>query len=106
MSNRESRARNRRAKMKMLIDDARRERIRFRVGSHVMLRAEWMATNRLVQALKELANSPFQVWDVLDGLNLDDEDRALIAEIVAPPLAGCTPGNVHRRYEGRFKLAK
>ncbi len=54
------------------------------------------------QFLRRLADSDLSVWAIARAAAaekpLDDEEAAIIAQIVAPHLAGMTPGNVHHRH--------
>lgn len=57
----------------------------------------------LAALVTELVRRDVAVWPVAEeaarGRPLTGSERALIAQIVAPHLAGKTPGNVHRRHE-------
>lgn len=56
-----------------------------------------------VQLLRRLADSDLSVWAIARSAArdkpLDDAEAAMIAQIVAPHLAGMTPGNVHCRHQ-------
>ena len=39
-----------------------------------------------------------RLWAVVDGLGLDEDERAIIAQAVNPALAGMTAGTVHARH--------
>lgn len=55
------------------------------------------------QLLRRLADSDLSVWDIArsaaEEKALDDEEAAMIAQIVAPHLAAMTSGCVHRRHQ-------
>ena len=55
------------------------------------------------QLLRRLAASDLSVWAIARfaarDKPLDDAETAMIAQIVAPHLAGMTPGNVHCRHQ-------
>jgi hypothetical protein len=72
-----------------------------------MLRADFEQSRQYPEALAALlrrhAESDLCVWAIAhpaaSDRPLDEAERAMIAQIVAPQLAGMTPGSVHRRYE-------
>jgi hypothetical protein len=72
-----------------------------------MIRAEFRQKREnpeaLAQLLSSYADSDLRVWAVARPAEgdrpLDEEEKAMIAQTVAPPLAGMTPGSVHRRHE-------
>jgi hypothetical protein len=88
MSRSRTRARNRRARLEKV-------------------RAEFEEKRQDPEALEDLlrrkAESNFCIWAIArpaaGAKPLDEAERAMIAQIVAPPLAGMTPGSVHRRHE-------
>jgi len=53
--------------------------------------------------LRRIADSDQCVWAVAQSAArdnpLDDAEKAMIAQVVAPHLAGMTQGSVHRRHE-------
>jgi hypothetical protein len=53
--------------------------------------------------LRRLADSDLCVWRIAEFATtdnpLDEEERAMIAQIVSPNLAGMTPGTVHKRHK-------
>ncbi len=55
------------------------------------------------QLLRQLADSDLRVWEIAQSAAaekpLDDEEAAMIAQIVAPRLAGMTSGCVYRRHQ-------
>jgi hypothetical protein len=61
------------------------------------------AAEALADFLRRVAESNLCVWDVARPAAgdepLDDMELAMIAQTVAPPLAGMAPGSVHRRHE-------
>jgi len=56
----------------------------------------------LWRLLRDIASSGRCVWDVTRAVGCTDDEIAMIAQAVAPRLAGMTPGSVFRRH----KLAK
>lgn len=87
MSRKQSRARKRRAR----IEELRVEFVRARDDPEAF-----------PALLDRLAASDTPVWAVAQaaaaGRPLNDDERAMIAQAVAPHLAGMTPGSVHQRY--------
>jgi hypothetical protein len=69
------------------------------------VRAEFEEKRRDPEALaalvRRLAESDLCVWAIArpaaSNMPLDEAERAMIAQVVAPRLAGMTPGSVHRR---------
>lgn len=57
----------------------------------------------LCALLKRLADDDTPVWPLAQAAAgdapLSEEERAMIGQIVAPELAGMTPGSVKRRHE-------
>jgi hypothetical protein len=57
----------------------------------------------LVDLLRRVADSDQCVWAIARPAKgdrpLDEMELAMIAQTAAPPLAGKTPGSVHRRHE-------
>lgn len=55
------------------------------------------------ELLRRLAASDLSVWAVARSAStekpLDDAEMAMVAQIVAPHLAGMTPGSVYRRHQ-------
>lgn len=86
MSRTRTRARNRRARLERF----RAEFARFRDNPA-----------KLSALLKDLSESDIPVWPIAEAAAgdrlLDDAERAMIAQAVAPHLAGMTPGSVWRR---------
>ena len=56
----------------------------------------------LWQLLCDIERSGLCVWDVARAMRCSKDETAMIAQAVAPHLAGMIPGSVHRRH----KLAK
>jgi ribosomal protein L16 Arg81 hydroxylase len=84
-----------------------RTRARRRRRAHMeKLRAEFEQTRSdpeaFEQFLRRLAASDQSVWAIARSAAtekpLDDAEAAMIAQIVAPHLAGMTPGSVHHRH--------
>lgn len=87
MSRSRTRARNRRARLE-------KDRAEFREKRR--------DPEALENMLRRLAGSDTCVWAVAGGADdepLDEAERAMIAQIVAPRLAGMTPGAVRSRHE-------
>lgn len=84
MSRSRTRARNRRARI---------ERIRAEFEEKRQDAAAF------AELLRRLAASDLCVWQIARGTPLKGDERAMIAQSVAPRLAGMTPGSVYRRYE-------
>jgi hypothetical protein len=71
------------------------------------VRAEFEEKRRdpeaLAALLRRLAESDLCVWAIArpaaSNMPLDEAERAMIAQVVAPRLAGMTPGSIHRRHE-------
>jgi hypothetical protein len=63
----------------------------------------WSNPEAFAQLLRRLADSDLSVWTIARSATaekpLDDEKAAIIAQIVAPHLAGTTPGSVYRRHQ-------
>ncbi len=84
-----------------------RSRVRKRRALFEKLRADFRGKRQDPEAMEKLlrwlAQSNYCVWAVAsareDDIPLDDAERAMIAQIVAPRMACMTPGSVHRRYE-------
>jgi hypothetical protein len=61
------------------------------------------ALEALVDLLRRVAGSDLRVWAIArlaaGDEPLDEEELAMIAQTVAPRLAGMTSGSVHRRHE-------
>lgn len=55
-----------------------------------------------VLLLRRIADSDLSVWSIARSASrekpLDDDEVAMICQIVAPHLAGMTPGNIHCRH--------
>lgn len=53
------------------------------------------------QQLRQLADSDLRVWAIAAAAEkpLDDAEMAMIAQIIAPRLAGMTSGCVYRRHQ-------
>jgi len=81
---------------------ARRRRARIEKA-----RAEFVQTRSNLEAfaqlLRRLAASDLSVWAIARSATpekpLDDAEAAMIAQIVAPHLAGMTPGSIFRRHQ-------
>lgn len=62
----------------------------------------------LAALLKRLAASDIPIWPIAEAVSrsspLDAAERAMIAQVVAPHLAGRTPGSVVRRQENGSKF--
>jgi hypothetical protein len=82
-----TRARNRRAR----IEKARAEFAETRSNPEAF-----------VQLLRRIADSDLSVWTIARSASrekpLDDDEVGLICQIVAPHLAGMTPGSVYHRH--------
>ncbi len=71
------------------------------------VRVEFEQTRSNPEAFAELlwrlAASDQSVWAIARSATtekpLDDAETAMVAQIVAPHLAGMTPGSVHRRHQ-------
>jgi hypothetical protein len=82
-----------------------RTRARKRRARLEKVRAEFQEKRQdpgaLEDLLREHAESSLRLWDVArpaaGDKPLDDAERAMIAQVVAPRLAGMTPGSVRRR---------
>jgi hypothetical protein len=87
MSRSRTRARNRRAQLEKLRAEFEEKR---------------QDPEALADLLHRLAGSQFRVWAVArpsaGAKPLDETERAMIAQSVAPHLAGMTPGSVHHRH--------
>ena len=83
-----------------------RTRSRNRHARLELIRAEFQQKRKqpeeLAQLLSRLADSDECVWPIASPAAgdepLDDAERAMIAQAVAPRLAGMTPGSIHRRH--------
>lgn len=84
-----------------------RSRARRRRRAHIeKIRAEFEQTRSdpeaFTQLLRRLAASDLSVWTIARSATsekpLDDTEAAMLAQIVAPHLAGMTHGSVHRRH--------
>jgi hypothetical protein len=87
MSRSRTRARNRRSRLE---------------GIRAEFEQERKDPGALADLLRRVAASDLCVWAIArpsDDKPLDDDERAMIAQTVAPRLAGMTPGSVHRRHE-------
>jgi hypothetical protein len=88
MSRARTRARNRRARFQKVCAEFAEKRIN---------------PGAFEKLLRRIAGSEQCVWAVgraaATETPLDDEEQAMIAQIVAPDLAGMTPGGVYRREE-------
>ena len=86
---------------------ASRTRKRKRRALLEKLRAEFKEKRQdpgaLAKLLRRHAESSLRLWDIArpadDDRPLDEAERAMIGQIVAPRLAGMTPGSVHRCHE-------
>ena len=84
-----------------------RTRARRRRAHIEKVRAEFEETRSNPEAfaslLRRLAASDLSVWAIARSAAtekpLDDAEVAMIAQIVAPHLAGMTPGSVYRRHQ-------
>jgi hypothetical protein len=84
-----------------------RTRARRRRARLEKIRAEFQAARSnpefFEQLLRRLADSDLSVWDIARSAAkekpLDDAEAAMIAQIVAPHLAGRTSGCVYRRHQ-------
>ncbi len=84
-----------------------RTRARRRRAHIEKVRAEFEQTRSnpeaFEQLLRRLADSDLSVWAIARSAAaekpLDDEEAAIIAQIVAPHLAGMTPGSIYRRHQ-------
>ena len=88
MSRSRTRARNRRARLENVRAEFEEKR---------------QDPEALAALLRWLAELDFCVWVIArpaaGDRPLDEAERAMIAQSVAPRLAGMTPGSVHRRHE-------
>lgn len=83
-----------------------RTRARRRRAHIEKVRAEFEQTRSnpeaFEQLLRRLADSDLSVWAIARSAAKDnplgDAEAAMIAQIVAPHLAGMTPGSVHHRH--------
>ncbi len=83
----------------------RKTRARRRRAQFEEVRAEFEEKRNTPEAFAQLlvriAESDHCVWAIARSAArdnpLDDAERAMIAQVVAPDLAGMTPGSVHRR---------
>ena len=84
-----------------------RTRARRRRAQIEKVRAEFEETRSdpeaFAQLLRRLADSDLSVWAIARSAAtekpLDDAEAAMIAQVVAPHLAGMTPGSVYRRHQ-------
>ena len=84
-----------------------RTRARARRAHQNEVRAEFARKREdpaaLSEMLRRLAGSDLCVWRIAEFATtdnpLDEEERAMIAQIVSPNLAGMTPGEVHKRHK-------
>ncbi|HYT93288.1 MAG TPA: hypothetical protein VEL76_31505 [Gemmataceae bacterium] len=89
-----------------------RTRARKRRALREEILAEFARTRENPEALeamlRRLADSDIHIWaivrpnkaEVRRGFKpLDEAENAMIAQVVAPHLAGMTPGSVHRRHK-------
>jgi hypothetical protein len=80
-----------------------RTRARNRRAHVEKIRADFMEKLKdpaaFAELLRRLAASDHCVWHIARGTPLKEDERAMIAQSVAPRLAGMTPGSVYRRYE-------
>ena len=88
MSRSRTRARNRRARIEQIRAEFDKRRDDPEAFAHL---------------LNRLADSDICIWPIAllaaDERPLDEAERAMIAQTVAPRLAGMTAGSVHRRHE-------
>jgi hypothetical protein len=54
--------------------------------------------SELERLLREIERSDDCVWRIVKVIDCSEDERAMIAQIVAPALAGMTPGSVLNRY--------
>jgi hypothetical protein len=110
MSGRRTKARKRRSLLEKFRAEFRRIREQIRKqkrkdpkASSVDSLSRVKAAEAMVDLLRRVADSNLRVWAVArpaDGDDpLDEMERAMIAQTVAPRLAGMAPGSVHRRHE-------
>ncbi|HEY7314606.1 MAG TPA: hypothetical protein VH643_34980 [Gemmataceae bacterium] len=84
-----------------------RTRARRRRAHIEKVRAEFEQTRSnpeaFEQLLRRLAASDQSVWAIARSVGtekpLDDAEMAMVAQIVAPHLAGMTPGSIYRRHQ-------
>jgi hypothetical protein len=82
-----------------------RTRARNRRARHEAILAEFESTRENAEAfsamVRRLAESDIPVWAIARQASqpLDEAENAMIAQVVAPHLAGMTPGSVHRRHK-------
>lgn len=84
-----------------------RTRARRRRAHIEKVRAEFEQTRSNLEAfeqlLRRLAASDQSVWAIARSAGtekpLDDAEMAMVAQIVAPHLAGMTPGSIYRRHQ-------
>jgi hypothetical protein len=84
-----------------------RTRARRRRALHEQVCAEFEEKRNNPEAfahlLVRIAESNHCVWAIARSAArdhpLDDAEKAMISQIIAPRLAGMTPGSVHRRHE-------
>lgn len=101
MSRSKSRARQRRQRL----EAALREAVRTARTADTKASQSRHVTHEhgaLWQLLRTIERSKQCVWDVVRVIRCTEDERAMIAQAVAPHLAGMTPGNIVRRR----KLAK
>ncbi len=53
----------------------------------------------LYRVLCDIERAGLFVWGVADAIHCTEDERAMIAQVVAPALAGMTPGNVLHRHK-------
>lgn len=53
----------------------------------------------LYRLLRDLDRTDQRLWALADAIGCTEEEKAMIAQIVAPDLAGMTPGNVLHRHQ-------
>ena len=53
----------------------------------------------LWRLLRDLIRSGRTVWSVARAIRCTEDEKAMIAQVVAPHLAGMTPGHVRKRHQ-------
>lgn len=53
----------------------------------------------LWRLLRDLERSHQRLWPLADAIGCTEEEKAMIAQVIAPHLAGMTPGNVLHRHQ-------
>ncbi|HEY7327641.1 MAG TPA: hypothetical protein VH592_08380 [Gemmataceae bacterium] len=97
-----SRTRSRARKRRRRLEDGLREAIHQARNADAKASQSLNVTpghGALWQLLCDIERSGLCVWDVARAIRCTEEEKVMIAQAVAPSLAGMTPGNVLRRQQ-------